>query len=582
MILRSLFALALLLIFLNTSRAAEKVTFPPLHVVDEHGAPVSGAQATARKEEAIYSFLAPWRSSDARGVIQLDAHECRGDWPGAVTEGRYLIFLRARGRAPARFTLDLPTTQSRVQALLPTGKEHEIEFVPPPGRSLPPDLQPLVCLGPGGSSRWSELVEITWSSLNPAIESNHTSEPLRLVEVRRTGGDRFALRLPDPVSTTVRVLVHHPGFLRPWESRDIAPAEWGDAPVRVELPAPGSVHIEFKRQDTTATDKLNFRYLSAAFFQRARAVETTSTDSIGMTLSDIAPGTYSVSFRATDSAVVPVYSQLQPAYGNWPDEPLVVQSGVTTTIAETIQPLDLSLIHGSAKANIYIASATGRDLRGKSWTVSTDLSQQAYYNIPFASGVLGADSTVHLTGLRAGKSAYRLVVGDQELFTYLIPKTDDDLLSDTRMIPPARGDLAPDLDLVDVATSQPARLSNFKGKYIILDFWATWCGPCQPSMAALHAAAIRHASNWADKAVIVTVSVDDDVDTVRKHLKKTGWDTSGIHHLWLGPGKPSARGGPYGVSGIPRTVLIDRDFKILEPATGSSAAEATVDALVSQ
>jgi thiol-disulfide isomerase/thioredoxin len=64
-----------------------------------------------------------------------------------------------------------------------------------------------------------------------------------------------------------------------------------------------------------------------------------------------------------------------------------------------------------------------------------------------------------------------------------------------------KGDLAPDFLMKDVA-GKDVRLSAFKGKVIILDFWATWCGPCIASMP--HTDEI--AAKYADQGVLVVAS----------------------------------------------------------------------------
>ncbi|WP_400190848.1 redoxin domain-containing protein [Hymenobacter sp. B81] len=120
----------------------------------------------------------------------------------------------------------------------------------------------------------------------------------------------------------------------------------------------------------------------------------------------------------------------------------------------------------------------------------------------------------------------------------------------------AIGAVAPDIALSGT-NGQPVALSSLRGKYVLIDFWASWCGPCRqenPNVVKLYQA-------YKSKGFeIYGVSLDNSRD---KWLKAIEADGLGWTHVSDLKGWQSAAGQQYGIRSIPATVLLDPQGRII-------------------
>jgi peroxiredoxin len=122
---------------------------------------------------------------------------------------------------------------------------------------------------------------------------------------------------------------------------------------------------------------------------------------------------------------------------------------------------------------------------------------------------------------------------------------------------------APAWKLKDV-DGNPVTLAQFRGKVVVLDFWATWCPPCRTEIPGYVALQKKYAD---DGLVVVGVSVDTDgVGPVKKFMKDIG-----INYVVVMA--DDAIQDAYGpLQGYPTTFIIDRDGQIRNKKLGREPA----------
>ena len=117
----------------------------------------------------------------------------------------------------------------------------------------------------------------------------------------------------------------------------------------------------------------------------------------------------------------------------------------------------------------------------------------------------------------------------------------------------AIGKPAPDFTLDRVGGPGKLQLASLRGKVVVLNFWASWCYPCNQEAPTLQAAAKR----YGGRVVVLGVDVNDPTTDARKFARKFKLTYPLVHdnHNVTSP--------KYGLTGLPETFFIDRTGKLV-------------------
>lgn len=125
-----------------------------------------------------------------------------------------------------------------------------------------------------------------------------------------------------------------------------------------------------------------------------------------------------------------------------------------------------------------------------------------------------------------------------------------------------------DFKLLDMSGNE-LKFSSFKGKPIVLNFWASWCPPCKAEMPDFESAYKK----YGDDVVFVMVSVDDTFNEAADFIANSGYTFPTYYDV-------NGEGGYfYGISSIPRTFFINTDgyiAKYYSQAISSTLLEAGI------
>jgi peroxiredoxin len=160
-------------------------------------------------------------------------------------------------------------------------------------------------------------------------------------------------------------------------------------------------------------------------------------------------------------------------------------------------------------------------------------------------------------------------------------KADEDLLFELRKLEPRQaagpeskigvGAMLPELELATL-DGEKIDLATLRGKVVLLDFWATWCGPCRLELP--YVKKVHESFGGRADFMLLGISLDQRESVLREFIKKEQFGWPQVQDSASGGGTVADA---FGVQGIPATFLVGKDGKVIAVGLRGEQMKAEVE-----
>ncbi|WP_397568107.1 thioredoxin-like domain-containing protein [Schlesneria sp. T3-172] len=532
-----------------------------LRVIDEAGKPVPQFDAMVYSEK---SGSSPWTAGGS-GIVFLDSAASRSD------ADKFDVTVHADGFAPRLVSFSSEQNESLEKGeqvlTLRRGQKVQLIFHLPAGMARPKGM-----LAQTYFDNFQGRARSLRQPMNHQIDPISATDALKLREIG-TGQFEFWYGEESP---QFHVAIHEPGFLRYFETGPFTYADFKDGQIHIDVPRPAGFDVSFEPGDhvdkipsyKTVTFKIHRTILgNRVLVADSHEVEGRAAQ---WSITDLAPGNYTAYVRTQPENKTLTKEPAVKHEGKYSDRKnLDLKPGEIEHVVFRSTPYDPNAYRGDRTAVLQILTPDRTPAAARQLNVT--YYDGHYGSLEVFTGLIPESGKIELAGITdhvpsgsTMKSAYTVLVDGRRVGTFAFKGTS---LAETFefLLAPDVGDLAPDIELKPISSDQPIQLHDLRGKVVFLEFWATWCGPCQDPMRKLNDIAAKHRDAWKDKIALVPLNVDDNQGVVNKHIAANGWTQ--LDHYWAGEDgvgdveTPAVKA--FVVSSFPTALLIGADGRIL-------------------
>lgn len=579
-----------LLIVCALSPAQQTASFK-VRVVDEKNTPIAGATVgisvwDARRGQFYFATEPFFQTADAQGTV-IPSWNSRVERP--VSEilsgergGYAVLWVWASGYVAKHVFVRYPATEQEQTIQLRKGRPVELHLTRSDGASLPADFGSALRLLPEDNIKrnprsYADLAVLPFQGADLRDEERRPAGMELRVRfapqllclgfgMERIQEGKYRVVLP-PESRTALLAIDRRGLLRGYLS-SLSESEISAGIAERVLPKPGTLTARYDLS-RAGNRHANFRVslirvmADDAFLFVEEFVPESPTGVLN--LSDVAPGErWHLMVEGAD----------RDNYCNDASMPTTVVEGGQAYLAFTYQPFNLLRYQGDRTLTLRFLTVEGRPLANRPYKLYLYVPPYSKFLL-VGQGRLDAQGQVRLTqlyenppyrrGFPAQPTRYivELDVGAEDSLNYPFTLYLGDGVSERTFYRSLQvGDSVSNVSLTELATGNQRRLSEFRGKWVLIHFWATWCKPCIASFEQLEQTMqvlARH-NEVRHQLEVLKVSIDSRPETAIEFLKNRNWlDTA--QHFWVEGGE-SALALLFGVSGIPHYVIIDPEGRV--------------------
>ncbi|GIV05638.1 MAG: hypothetical protein KatS3mg016_1213 [Fimbriimonadales bacterium] len=549
-----------------------------LRLVDSDGRPVTQAwvqgNAVLQGDDTIYPLTQPrWQRVSPRGLCVIDGdfvHRQRAD---EIVQGKLgmkcTLLIHAPGYRPVMLQHEGALPREATVVLQPA-RTLELRIRDDANRAFDPNREPRGFIAEFYGSpiviahESPELLyDVRDLQGNPKRLPPFAAQPLFLsFGIERAAEGVYRAYLPPSLEGDAYVMINAQGQIRGYHRR-ISPEELERGVMEIRLPKTARValSVDFQAPAAKEADRAmitfsptdlgqNLSYYNWMFDETPQL----SPQQPRLVISDLAPGDWEVSAWLTK--------------GEW-QRVDTVQVRITVPEGGSIEqvlrpePFDPNQYRGKRTLTLKVQRVGGRPAARLPYRIVLNLWRRGK-SATIAQGKLDANGTVRLTNLYElpqdahDELNYSVYIDNAQRANFTL-RAGDGQRELKIVLPPSVNEPAPNITVSDLKTGKPITLQSLRGKWVYLEFWATWCGPCQGAMQALKEAVDKHGARWRGKLEILTVSIDDTREVVMSHLKKNGWENF-ARHAWDAEGRAATA---YGIQAIPTAFLINPNGRVV-------------------